>query len=199
NPNIERLTFLTTSYDITIYWKYVKKSLDRASRMFVKKDQNDVVTVLLFFFFFLRERGGGKKVHFFQIVVPSFSFPSHKDIEPNDGTDAEKKQQEEKEKEKEQEKKEKEKSGDTARKPQLVDPALKDGRGKGQAHHLSWGGGVIPVEDIRHRWLYLKPYEPSFPPKFVVILLNGDELAQQITLMDFHIFNKIKPREFFRK
>ncbi|ETO23415.1 hypothetical protein RFI_13768, partial [Reticulomyxa filosa] len=44
NRSPDKLTFLTKHDDIQIYWKYVKKNLDRAMRIFSKKDATDVIT-----------------------------------------------------------------------------------------------------------------------------------------------------------
>ncbi|ETO09332.1 Ras guanine nucleotide exchange factor, partial [Reticulomyxa filosa] len=53
--------------------------------------------------------------------------------------------------------------------------------------------------EFAHRFLYLEKYEPYFPRRFVAILLDAKELAQQITLMSCHVFSQIQPREFFQK
>ncbi|ETO27733.1 rasGEF domain-containing protein [Reticulomyxa filosa] len=62
------------------------------------------------------------------------------------------------------------------------------------------GKKALPkVSEFAHRFLYLQRFEPCFPKGFVAILLNAQELAQQITLMSYHIFEQIQAREFFKK
>jgi hypothetical protein len=52
----------------------------------------------------------------------------------------------------------------------------------------------IPVETFKKK--YESAYDERLASKFVILDFEPAELARQLTLMDFSIFKKIKPREW---
>ncbi|ETO20275.1 Ras guanine nucleotide exchange factor, partial [Reticulomyxa filosa] len=67
---------------------------------------------------------------------------------------------------------------------------------KENSNQIQW---FVQTKELLYRWPYLIRYEPLFPKHFVSIELNAEELAQQMTLMNFEVFRKVSPRELLNK